>query len=111
MVENCPNIRIFNSDKAHNTFISVDDTGFKYESNLSFMHLNISADYCCNYYEVKQIPKKWNIITVKDIVTHMEDKRNGFRFNTKKLFFVEYDKERRIYKAHQADVVGWPRPD
>jgi hypothetical protein len=72
---------------------------------------SIGLNYCCNYYEVKDIPKDWNIISVKDIVAHMEDKSTGFRFNKKKLFFVIHDLERRIYKAYQVDIIGWPRED
>jgi hypothetical protein len=86
-------------------------TKFKYQDNLSFSYFNKSINYCCNYYELTDIPKDWNIITVKDIVAHMDDKNTGFRFNTKKLFFVLYDSERKIYKAYQVDIVGWPRPD
>jgi len=91
----------------------IKKTGFKYEESLSFFYFGNSTglNYCCNYYEVKDIPKEWNIITVKDIVAHMEDKSTGFRFNKKKLFFVIHDLERRIYKAYQVDIIGWPRED
>jgi hypothetical protein len=86
-------------------------TKFKYQDNLSFSYFDKSINYCCNYYELTDIPKEWNIITVKDIVAHMEDKSNGFRFNKKKLFFVIHDSERNIYKAYQVDIIGWPRTD
>jgi hypothetical protein len=91
----------------------IKKTGFKYEESLNFFYYgnSIGLNYCCNYYEAKDIPKEWNIITVKDIVAHMEDKSNGFRFNKKKLFFVIHDSERRIYKAYQVDIIGWPRED
>ena len=94
-----------------NRFLNLNKTGFKYENDLTFVYYNKGPVYCCNYYEVKSIPKEWNIITVKDIVAHMEDKTTGFRFNEKKLFFIEYDKERKIYKAYQVDIIGWPRED
>ena len=88
------------------------DSGFEYQKNLSFYYSgHFGSIYCCSYYEVKETPKEWNIITVKDVVAHMEDKSTGFRFNKKKLFFVEYDQERRIYKAYQVDIIGWPRTD
>ena len=91
---------------------TIYDSGFKYEKDLSFYYArSFGSIYCCNYYEVKETPKEWNIITVKDVVAHMEDKCAGFRFNEKKLFFVEYDRERRIYKAYQVDIIGWPRTD
>ena len=93
-------------------FLHLKNTSFRYEKDLTFIYsINYGTNYCCNYYEVKEIPKEWNIITVKDVVAHMEDKSTGFRFNKKKLFFVEYDQERRIYKAYQVDIIGWPRTD
>lgn len=105
------NAIISNTTKEGNKFLNLHHTGFKYEDDLTLVYFNKGPGYCCNYYEVKKIPKEWNIITVKDIVAHMEDKSTGFRFNKKKLFFVEYDKDRRIYKAYQAEVIGWPRTD
>ena len=91
---------------------TIYNTGFKYEKDLDFFYSsNYGTNYCCNYYEVKAIPKDWNIITVKNIVAHMEDKSMGFSFKEKKLFIVEYDKERKIYKAYQVDIIGWPREE
>ena len=106
------NFLINNGDTGAKGFL-IKKTGFKYQESLNFFYYSnsIGLNYCCNYYEVKDIPKEWNIITVKDIVAHMEDKSNGFRFNKKKLFFVIHDLERRIYKAFQVDIVGWPRTD
>lgn len=106
------NFLINNGDTGAKGFL-IKKTGFKYQESLNFFYYgnSIGLNYCCNYYEVKDIPKEWNIITVKDIVAHMEDKSTGFRFNKKKLFFVIHDSERKIYKAFQVDIVGWPRTD
>jgi hypothetical protein len=106
------NIKVSTADSDGFKFLSLIETRFKYQKDLTFYYSpNFPSSYCCNYYEVKAIPKNWNIITVKDIVAYMEDKKNYFNFMTKKLFFVEYDKERRMYKAYQVDIIGWPRTD
>jgi hypothetical protein len=106
------NFLIDNGESGAKGFL-IKKTGFKYEEKLHFTYYFNSKDldYCCNYYEVKDLPKEWNIIKVKDIVAHMEDKSTGFRFNKKKLFFVLFDSKRKIYKAYQVDIVGWPRED
>ena len=93
-------------------FFQINKTSFKYEKDLTFIYsINYDTNFCCNYYEVKSIPKDWNIVSVKDVVAHMEDKTMGFSFKERKLFFVEYEVERKIYKAYQADIIGWPRED
>ena len=105
------NVRVSKITKEGNKFLHLRETGFKREDDLTFVYYNKGPVYCCNYYEVKSIPKDWNIITVKDIVNHMEDNTEGYRFNQKRLFFVEHDLEKRIYKAYQVDIIGWPRED
>ena len=109
------NINIYSGAMPNSKFITIKKTGFKYEDQLSFYYYpplnSIGINFCCNYYEVKCIPKDWNIVSVKDVVEHMEDKTMGFSFKEKKLFFVEFDKERKIYKAYQVDIIGWPREE
>ncbi|WP_026896993.1 hypothetical protein [Daejeonella oryzae] len=86
---------------------TINNTNFSFRKDLHFTHFNevVASRGCCSYQEVKRIPKEWNIIKVENIVTFLEKEPHILNPFKNKIFIVEKDKCKNIFKVYQVNLV------
>ena len=107
LLQNGARYKIVNHDVTNIKGFIILDTGWKESNDLNFYYNSkSSSSYCCAYQEEKKIPKSWHIVTVGDILHHLEEHRTITPAN--KLFMVMKDSCRNVYKAYQVQIIdGW----
>ena len=98
------NVKLIFKDSIGFRAYKIANTNFKYSKDLFFYYTpTYHNNSCCSYQQSKEIPETWNIVTVADIVQHLEEKRT-IKTSLNKLFMVERDSCKHLYKAYQVYI-------